>query len=328
MNIFDIAEERIEGIFEQAGVSDLISFKRMTREIVHQMKRNAVKLDGRKYAPTLYTVMVSDEDNRVISAIYGQLTGELIDFVAHEAQNVGLEMADTPLVRFIADQSIKPGKYDVIAEVVPSNILDNLRQEEAGYVRSLQGGARQPDVVGVGASATRQRAGGPRGAARPAAAPAAQDMGAAGGVAGIGRAVGFDRAGSAPARRGAPTPHAAPTRAVPAAPAPAPAPQAPARRAATGTGRCTLQDLKTGQTWHVGSPTVIGREQSMADLVLNDSNVSRRHAQLTFTGGSWTITDLGSTNGTRVNGQRVSSSELHDGDTLTLGIIDLGFRES
>ena len=42
----------------------------------------------------------------------------------------------------------------------------------------------------------------------------------------------------------------------------------------------------------------VGRERSMADVVLRDPNVSRRHAQLTYTGSDWSIEDLNSTNGT------------------------------
>jgi pSer/pThr/pTyr-binding forkhead associated (FHA) protein len=53
--------------------------------------------------------------------------------------------------------------------------------------------------------------------------------------------------------------------------------------------------------------------------VLDHDTVSRRHAQLRRTGGGWEILDLGSLNGTWVNGWRVDRATLHDGDVVQLG---------
>ena len=41
----------------------------------------------------------------------------------------------------------------------------------------------------------------------------------------------------------------------------------------------------------------------------------------------WHIKDLGSTNGTRVNGLRVDQADLHSGDTISMGLITLAFKE-
>jgi pSer/pThr/pTyr-binding forkhead associated (FHA) protein len=54
--------------------------------------------------------------------------------------------------------------------------------------------------------------------------------------------------------------------------------------------------------------------------------VSRRHAELRTEGGRWSVVDLGSTNGIKVNGRRVDKRELSDGDKLTLGVTDLTFE--
>ncbi|NHW87225.1 FHA domain-containing protein, partial [Escherichia coli] len=59
--------------------------------------------------------------------------------------------------------------------------------------------------------------------------------------------------------------------------------------------------------------TVIGRGDQ-ANLRLPDVGISRRHARLDFDGGQVGLTDLGSTNGTMVNGQRVSAVALNPGD--------------
>jgi len=69
----------------------------------------------------------------------------------------------------------------------------------------------------------------------------------------------------------------------------------------------------------------IGR-MSTADIVLADQNVSRQHAELHPVGDTYQLVDLGSTNGCKVNGQRIERQVLVDGDEITLGPIKLRFR--
>jgi Protein of unknown function (DUF3662)/FHA domain len=69
----------------------------------------------------------------------------------------------------------------------------------------------------------------------------------------------------------------------------------------------------------------IGRSRD-ADCVLRDPNVSRHHAELRRSpAGEWTIADLGSTNGIKVNGRRVGSTRLRPGDQVTLGTTTFRF---
>jgi hypothetical protein len=74
----------------------------------------------------------------------------------------------------------------------------------------------------------------------------------------------------------------------------------------------------------IGS-TVIGRGDQ-ATLRLPDVGISRRHARLDFDGAQLVVTDLGSTNGTMVNGQRVSAVALNPGDVIQIGTTTLTFR--
>lgn len=71
----------------------------------------------------------------------------------------------------------------------------------------------------------------------------------------------------------------------------------------------------------------IGR---MADcgVQLTDPNVSRHHAEVRPTGDGFTIADLGSTNGTKVNGARVSERALRDGDEIMVGATTMHFDAS
>ncbi len=67
---------------------------------------------------------------------------------------------------------------------------------------------------------------------------------------------------------------------------------------------------------------VLGRS-SACDLVLADDTVSRRHAELFLVDGAWHVRDLGSSNGTYVQGRRVVEVEVVPGDLLSLGGCDL-----
>ncbi len=68
-----------------------------------------------------------------------------------------------------------------------------------------------------------------------------------------------------------------------------------------------------------GDQLTIGRDASNA-VAINDAEVSRKHARLTFQGGKYVLEDLGSTNGTFVNGQRLSGPVvLKPGDVISLG---------
>jgi hypothetical protein len=70
----------------------------------------------------------------------------------------------------------------------------------------------------------------------------------------------------------------------------------------------------------------IGRSRD-CDIVIDDSNVSRRHAEISPSGQSWLIQDLGSTNGVRVNGRQVQGPHpLESGDRLELGTVDVRFE--
>lgn len=71
-----------------------------------------------------------------------------------------------------------------------------------------------------------------------------------------------------------------------------------------------------------GAPIRIGRAPE-CELVLKDSRVSRRHARLHAREGVLVLTDLGSTNGTRVNGHRVTEVVLGAGDTIHVGDTSL-----
>jgi FHA domain/Domain of unknown function (DUF1707) len=74
--------------------------------------------------------------------------------------------------------------------------------------------------------------------------------------------------------------------------------------------------LEAGDLVH--AQLTIGRSSS-CQLVLSDDTVSRRHAELFLDGGRWILRDLGSSNGTWVNGRRVVEAEVRTGDVVHFG---------
>jgi adenylate cyclase len=78
----------------------------------------------------------------------------------------------------------------------------------------------------------------------------------------------------------------------------------------------------------VGSSMVIGRSAN-ADVQVNDREVSRRHTGVDFENGAFVLKDLGSSNGTFLNGRRLyGPTRLNDGDEVMLGTTRLVFRTS
>jgi pSer/pThr/pTyr-binding forkhead associated (FHA) protein len=69
----------------------------------------------------------------------------------------------------------------------------------------------------------------------------------------------------------------------------------------------------------------IGRDSTNDVVVLDDSKVSRTHAEVQFREGRWLLVDLGSRNGSTVNGRRIRQHPLKDGDRIQFGDISFVF---
>jgi pSer/pThr/pTyr-binding forkhead associated (FHA) protein len=84
------------------------------------------------------------------------------------------------------------------------------------------------------------------------------------------------------------------------------------------TGNLRLRCLETNTEYPIIDGLVIGRD-SACDIVLDSSEVSRRHAQLSVSGSAVFIEDLGSTNGIKVAGRKVGKTGLQVGQLILLG---------
>ncbi len=67
------------------------------------------------------------------------------------------------------------------------------------------------------------------------------------------------------------------------------------------------------------SVIVLGRGRDIADVCVEDDQVSRHHAAIIFTSGEFYVEDLQSTNGSFINGRRIRRAKLHPGDILRIG---------
>lgn len=99
------------------------------------------------------------------------------------------------------------------------------------------------------------------------------------------------------------------------------------REGTGGVGAGSLL-LPTGERLPLSEATVTFGRKPESTVQLADPNVSRNHAEIRPQGNGWVLVDLGSTNGTRVNGVRVSIHELQEGDELAFGNTILTFEAS
>jgi hypothetical protein len=99
-------------------------------------------------------------------------------------------------------------------------------------------------------------------------------------------------------------------------------------RAPTGRPHLVVtRDGKPPRTVDLDGRIRIGRQPDN-DLVLDDPGVSRHHAQVLPEGQTWSVKDLGSTNGTMVNGSEVLQHRLQNGDRIVVGSTVIEFRDA
>ncbi|MBI5542785.1 MAG: FHA domain-containing protein, partial [Deltaproteobacteria bacterium] len=93
-------------------------------------------------------------------------------------------------------------------------------------------------------------------------------------------------------------------------------------------GRPVLRGMAgpfAGQTFGLDKPKVMVGRVPPADILLDDDSVSRRHAEIVKIGPRFSVRDLGSANGTFLNGDRVSEAPLQPSDVVRFGVVELSF---
>lgn len=331
MKFLNTFEDHVAGILGAARAP--FSFKKLAKQAAHEMEDQTLVVNGVNTAPALYTILIANDDDPLMAPYYPQLSREVSEFVKAQAEKKRYTFVGEPLVRFMIDPSLKGGKFSVFAENVDAPTLGRLYEEERAYQNGMSAPMprqQQTPRPIQPAPAPQQNPIQPAPVSRPVAqvpSPAAVEndpfapnppdpaapipvpqtvtreaIAGMGGAAATGGAIGAAAS-------------------IAANMANARANQAPAQPLAQ------LIDVVTREALEINAAhCIIGRERAAADVILRDPNVSRRHAELTFTGSDWSIEDLNSTNGTFVNNRRITRCPLRNGDLLTFGLSNFEFR--
>lgn len=249
MSILSDFEDRmaraVEGVF--AGVfRSPVQPAELARAAAKEMDRRKVLGVGKVFAPTLYNVLLSPEDDRQLGGFASTLGGELETYLVGYARERGYSLATRPVVRFLVDDELRLGRFDVIGELLsPEEIAEELGDEYAPPAPAAPGMPRGQVAV----------------------------------------------------------------------------PEGTLPRIATVTVRGVEHDVVLQ-----GARMVVGRLTG-CDVCLGDVNASREHAAFIAEGTGWALEDLGSTNGTLVNGEPITRVRLRDGDVVTIGISELVYHE-
>ena len=139
MNFLNIFEDRVAGIFGAAQAP--FSFKKLAKQAAREMEDQTLVINGINTAPALYTVLIAADDDQLLAPYYSQLASEVTEFVRAQAEKKRYRFVGTPLVRFMIDPSLKPGKFSVFAENVDAPTLARLYEEERAYLKGASGKA-------------------------------------------------------------------------------------------------------------------------------------------------------------------------------------------
>lgn len=295
----------VDSVFSRSSRNSTIRPVELGRRLLREMDdHRSVDVKGRRIVPNIFTFHLSPRDHAGFADIEHALVHELGEAAREYARDEGYHFVGPVQIDVVVDNALKPGRFGI-----------------ASSLRESGGAAEQAPAPQQQQQPQYQEAPAYAASAPAAAAPAAQDQNFA--IVEAPQVVDpfREQAAVAPA---AP----APAPAVPVAPAHEPAPlAAPATPARIGSSVGRLQ-LPSGERVTVGHRVVTLGRLPECTVTLNDPNVSRRHAEI-HPGSELTIVDLGSTNGTKVNGLRIDGERvLVDGDIISLGSSHLRFEAS
>lgn len=359
MGIFSRFEDKMEDTVEGAASrmsKAPISPVQIAKKAERQMRRETMVGAGKQYAPTLYTVLVNPDDDERLFGYYPTLAGETETYLKAKASEEGLVMDGNPLVRFIVDDGLRHGKFDVIAEMVAAPIVAQLRDEEMeryGIIQqrssrgrnqeqrsSNQRQHRDPYERDPYSDTYQDPYDDPYDDQEKPPLPYVPENE-------LDRSIDYgeytfnsedfeeyrsksDSIVSAPlAYNDEPRQN---RQSVQPSNTVAFTPGSPhgAKRSSVEFDhrnvRARLVDITNNRPYDLaGAVITLGRE-SGNDIKIQDINASRKHAELRMNQqGLWVINDLNSMNGTRVNGVSIASQPLYPGDIVTIGKTEFEF---
>jgi len=279
----------VEGTFGRVFKSEVRPME-LARKLAREMDENKTTSVSRVYAPSEYSVWLSPRDRARYEGVEHEVIDELCAYLLEHARGEELALPTRPRIVFHTDEHLQLGEFGIEARHASSERDEAGGAGEAGQVGEKPSEGRAP------ARHARERplADGAVGARGTTAAEASMQEPAEAGNTMI-----FSNA-----RR--------------------------VREAVEQTSprRRPKALLKISGRRMLVPPrgAALGRSRD-CEIVLEDSGVSRRHAELRPTASGWTIEDLGSTNGVRVNGLTVHGAhELSSGDSIEMGSTEMLFE--
>lgn len=280
----------VDSVFSRSSRTSTIRPVELGRRLLREMDdHRSVDVKGRRIVPNSFTFHLSARDHAGFADIEHALVHELGEAAREYARDEGYHFVGPVHVEIVVDNSLKAGRFGIASSLREGHVADPSEPVVAA--------AYAPEPVAV------------------APAPAEPSSFAV-----VEQPQVQNPWSSAPPAAPAPSPVPPPAPVASSAPAPA-----PAERIGSSVGR--LQ-LPSGERVTVGHRVVTLGRLPECTVTLSDPNVSRRHAEIR-PGAELTIVDLGSTNGTKVNGLRIDGERvLVDGDIISLGSSHLRFEAS
>jgi hypothetical protein len=279
----------VEGTFGRLFRTEVRPIE-LARKLAREMDENTTVSVSRVYAPNEYSVWLSAKDRARYEGVEGEVIDELCAYLLEHARGEDLALASRPSVVFHTDERLALGEFGIEARMTKTEESDERQGERSSSNASSSGSVKRTPGHNPPASA--------RGAAvadSPAIVPGGPYEEPVQG----GHTMIFSnsqRVRGAVERSG---------------------PRRRSKALLLVSGRRMLLPPR-GAT--------LGRSRD-CDVVLEDSGISRRHAELRPEGDVWTIEDLGSTNGVRVNGITIHAvHELRPGDRIEIGSTEILFE--
>lgn len=320
MGLFDRLEAGLERAVQGTFAKHLRSAVHpveIASHIRRAMDDRAVTGSGRAIVPNVFTIELSAGDYDRLHPDLRNVEMDLVAAAEEHCDSQRYQPAGPIDIMFEEHDDLETGVF----RIRPSKASRPRATGNTGQERALRP-RQQPDAGA--AAAPPAGPGGVRSGPGAAAAAAGAGAGAAAAGAGAAGARAAAAVAAAAPRRNGPPPAGDDSDATARHPAPA-----PARPKRVNPADRPWLDVDGERYPLMGAITILGRDDS-ADIILDDPGISRRHSELRVTTDGphfvTTIRDLGSTNGTYVNGERITSEHLEDGDRVTVGRTSITFR--
>jgi hypothetical protein len=274
----------------------------LARKLVKEMDDHVVEKGDRLVARGRYTIYLCPEDYENLLPQSRDMAAELAGKLARHADSMEYFLAGQPMVEFVLDQELELGYFGILAQKggdaarpVPPGVMPEAAPETApqNAVPAVLGGPVAPapaaEVLAPQAVVRDQH---------EVVLPAGQAAAAAA----------AEAVSAQPQAAQPPLSAQSPTEAIPAAVADEMGLEGRVIMITTGEQMMQFRQNRV----------IIGRSKE-ADLRVNDPNVSRKHAAVYWNNGRLMIDDLGSTNGTMVNGYPVTRTMLRPTDVVAIG---------